>query len=386
VRRLPPTGNRIAVDQTKYIPGSVEGLFAPFDVRLYQSGTAALAAAVVAAVSMVGRRQPEVLLPAYGCPDLVSAVLYAGATPVLVDLADGVAGLDQQQLREKIGARTVAVIAVNFLGLDDDLAELRRLADTHGIMLIEDNAQCLVDPGEGETPHGDFIIQSFGRGKPVSLLGGGAVLARDVALSERLPRPAAMAGSPRVQRALNRLKIHLYNAALSPGIYGLIDRIPFLHIGTTTFRPLDEIAAAGPWVAQRLRANVMAFRQREPQAQKWIAEMLRRLDMPGITDLAATKGGNRQIRLLRYPLLFRDPARRDRVLRDLGAHGLGASGMYPAPLTDIAGLQGIFRGAGHFPHAANFARTLLTLPTHEGVGAEDVKAMEMIMRASLSAD
>ena len=59
------------------------------------------------------------------------------------------------------------------------MAVLRPLADAAGAVLIEDSAQAFPRDGGGDFWQGDLVVLSFGRGKPVSLLGGGAVLYRD---------------------------------------------------------------------------------------------------------------------------------------------------------------------------------------------------------------
>ena len=74
---LPPAGEPCYIGTD---PAATERLlqqWRPYQAGFYASGTAALAAAVSAALAVrPGRRR--VLLPGYGCPALVSAVLHAG--------------------------------------------------------------------------------------------------------------------------------------------------------------------------------------------------------------------------------------------------------------------------------------------------------------------
>ena len=375
---LPPAGNRICLHPWRDTEGDIEGLFNPYRVRLYQSGTAALAAALAAAVARRPQSRPEVLLPAYACPDLVSAVLYAGARPVLVDLSADTPWLDLPELEAKITGHSVAIIAVNFLGIQERLASLRAIADKADILLIEDSAQCLFDPVNGEGPRGDFIIQSFGRGKPVSLLQGGAVIYRDALLADGLPpsdqgRAISMAG-----RLSGVLKMLLYNALLTPRAYGLIDALPFLHIGATRFKPLLAMQSAGALVRSLLPANIDAYRARPSATQERIRSMLEGPGMACVMDLARGLSSGSRPRLLRYPLLIADSQLRDALYRRMKKAGLGASRMYPAPLPEIAGLGQVI-DPGEYPGAERFARSILTLPTHAGVGVRHIKAMETLI-------
>src|SRR5690606_24480957 len=82
------------------------------------SGTTALAVAVAIAVRRrTAVARPKVLLPAYGCPDLVSATLHAGATPVLVDVGSDDPGFDIDRLTSVCDADVAAIVAVDFLGI-----------------------------------------------------------------------------------------------------------------------------------------------------------------------------------------------------------------------------------------------------------------------------
>ena len=376
--KLPPVGNRIALHQDNSTNCSIASLFEPYKIRLFHSGTAALAASVKVAIARRGNATPEVLLPAYGCPDLISAILHAGAKPILVDLRKNTPWLDHEQLVQKITERTAAIIGVNFLGVQERMERLRAIADNAGVLLIEDSAQCLLDPASDLVARGDLIIQSFGRGKPVSLLGGGAILYRDELLGARLAdiMPSAVPDADDCLSA--RLKIRLYNVLLSPHIYGLAARLPFLHIGATRFKPLLNISPASFHVESRLAANVGLYRCNKHGAQDWIGAMLAKVSAAAIVDLTRLTQAGQHPRLLRYPLLITNSDLRVQLYRRLHDAGLGVSKMYPHTLPNIPGLENIFDKRERYPFAELFARSILTLPTHRGVSQHHVEKMEKI--------
>lgn len=376
---LPPAGNRISLAGGAYTERDIEKLFAPYNLRLFHSGTAALAAAVMAAARRKPSSAPEVLLPAYACPDLISAIVYVGAKPVLVDLAANTPWFDQQQLAEKITERTAAIIGVNFLGIAERMPGLREIADRTGIILIEDSAQCLLEADADPTPRGDFIILSFGRGKPVSLLGGGAVLYRDKSLGSDLPDIARSPARDPFARLAAQLKVLLYNALLAPQVYGLLDKLPFLHIGETRFEPLADILPASAHVLSGLPVNIRLYRQGEGKAREWIRTMLDRLSLPEIVDMTRLAEGVRPPRLLRYPLLVTDSHLRERLYQKMRGAGLGVSKMYPSTLPGIPGLAGILDSRAHYPQAEALARGIITLPTHQGVNTRHVAEMQKIL-------
>ncbi|RKZ65668.1 MAG: hypothetical protein DRQ44_07780, partial [Gammaproteobacteria bacterium] len=86
--QLPPVGSPIVLDSSKALADVA--VFSSYQTQFYASGTAALAAALVAVLAKSQKSfksgQAEILLPAYGCPDLISAAVFAGVKPVLVDL------------------------------------------------------------------------------------------------------------------------------------------------------------------------------------------------------------------------------------------------------------------------------------------------------------
>jgi dTDP-4-amino-4,6-dideoxygalactose transaminase len=79
----PPVGRKIKLIKSE---DDIENIFKPYWSSFYCSGTAALAVAIKVSIEYKDIQQPEIILPAYGCPDLISATVYAGAKPVLVDL------------------------------------------------------------------------------------------------------------------------------------------------------------------------------------------------------------------------------------------------------------------------------------------------------------
>ncbi len=380
---LPPVGNRISLYQDEPQKCSIESLFEPYKIRLFHSGTAALAMAVKIAVARRSNAAPEVLLPAYGCPDLISAVLHARAKPVLVDLHKNTPWLDHEQLLQKITARSVAIISVNFLGVEERMEHLRKIADNADMLLIEDSAQYLLNPVSDSLIRGDLIIQSFGRGKPVSLLGGGAVLYRDKSFDVSLVGMAPAATSSTAGRLSAQCKIRLYNTLLSPHVYGLAARLPFLHIGATRFKPLLNIAPASFHVESHLAANIGLYRRSYHGAQEWIGAMLARVNAAAIVDLTRLAQNRQRARLLRYPLLVTDSDLRERLYQRLRDSGLGVSKMYPHALPDIPGLDKMFKRRERYPNAELFARGILTLPTHQGVTRCHVEKMgDIFMQAS----
>lgn len=380
--QIPPAGNPVVLSPR--CGPSLADLFPGYQFNLYSSGTAALAASVKAALALrkdnadSSRRLHEIIMPAYACPDLVSAVLHTGAKPVPVDLERDRTWFHLDALESAITPRTAAIIGVNLFGIGERWTALQKMARQAGVVLIEDSAQYLPGSEEDHQWHGDMVVLSFGRGKPVSLLGGGVVLCKVPELAAQLPTPAA---SVPASRFMYMLKGVAYNMMISPYVFWLPQSLPFLHLGETRFHPLENVEAMDDIRKQLLPGNLARYREdRQADRCQWISRMLSSLE--NIVDLPKKCGQPASRRLLRYPFLV-PAAKRDNAFENLRRAGLGVSKMYPADLPNIDGLEGLV-AAKDYPGASDFASRILTLPTHPVVKKMHVQHMGELLRAALT--
>jgi len=360
LRVLRPVGNPITVNNH-----SNNELSLPYHPLFYNSGTAALAATIIAARNRKPHiRKPEVIVPAYGCPDLISAAIFAKVTPVLVDLEEESFYLSLEQLNNSINKNTIAIIAVRLFGLSERFSDLYGIAKKNDILLIEDSAQGF--PISFESPYwfGDFIVLSFGRGKPINILGGGAVLSRDNALLDLLPVP------PKSHCSIDdvikyKTKLIAYNISINPLFYGIISWLPFLHIGETFFRPLVSIGGMPDYMKSQLAINIKTYQNR----RQYLHEYKEQFDFCNkelIIDLPTKQKHNITQPLLRYPILIKDYTARNLIYKKLKCYG--ASIMYKRPLAKISSVDKFIKITGHtYPNAHLIANMLLTLPTHDCV-------------------
>ena len=255
-----PAGNSITPKFSRFDDGG----FSPFKFKLYQSGTASLSASILACIKLSNRpiETTEVILPAYACPDLISAILYAGAKPVLVDLEKNSPHLSISQIKEKLTDSTVAIIAVNFLGIPEQVTQIRQVCDEHGLFLIVDSAQWFPKTADTALWAGDFNVISFSRGKPLYLLSGGAVLTLANDYYHALPN-TTLEDFSIINRILRVLKIIIYNIAIQPYFYGIFTRFPGLNIGETNFKPLTAISAMGLSSQRLIKSNIQNYQHQK---------------------------------------------------------------------------------------------------------------------------
>ena len=150
------------------------------------SGTAALHVALHAVGVRAG---DEVVIPAYGWSANIMAVLAVGGQPVIAPI-DETLGLDPERLDECFSDKTRAVIGVHMRGYPCDLTGVIAAAESRGIRVIEDGAQCIGGTISGAPvgAKGDISIFSFQYNKLITGGEGGAVMAEDENLITRARR------------------------------------------------------------------------------------------------------------------------------------------------------------------------------------------------------
>lgn len=164
----------------------------PFGVAV-SNGTTALQVAVEALGIGPG---DEVILPSFTIISCASAIIRAGATPVLVDCDPHTFGMVPAQVEEKISARTRAIMVVHLYGHPVDMDPLLELARAHGLKVIEDAAEVhgaeYLTGRDSATPEwrrcgslGDVSTFSFFANKLITTGEGGMVLLRDPETYER---------------------------------------------------------------------------------------------------------------------------------------------------------------------------------------------------------
>jgi len=366
---LSPAGNKISLIQNSLNFGyEIDGYT---DVWV-DSGTSALALALLDIKRKVQRVSiPKVIIPGYCCPDLVAAAVYAGIKPVVVDICINDASYDLDALSAAISDESVvAIIAVNFLGVKERLAEIKALIAHRSIKLIEDNAQWFPTSKDQHEFLGDYVLFSFGRGKPLSLLGGGVLFSKEPLQSTGFLESGATDSSRQ------EFKTRLYNILLNPHFYCYLNRAPFLRLGETNYHLHEKIALIDSYQKKIFSSNLVQYQQREI---KFEDEYIYLFEKTNLQYLESVNSG-RRMRLLRYPLLCRSAEQREKILRLFSSQGLGASPMYQRAIVEIPLVPDLVEVRGDLENAKQFSRRFLTLPIHQQVHHKHILRMKNVLR------
>ena len=150
------------------------------------SGTDALHLAIVAAGIGPGH---EVITTPFTFAATVEAIEYTGARVVLVDIDPDTFNIDANLIEDAVTPQTRAILPVHLFGLPANMQQIIDLAERHGILVIEDCAQCFgaaID-GQATGSFGHAGAFSFYPTKPLGCLGdGGLISTNDLTLNRRL--------------------------------------------------------------------------------------------------------------------------------------------------------------------------------------------------------
>ncbi|NNE08383.1 MAG: DegT/DnrJ/EryC1/StrS aminotransferase family protein [Gemmatimonadetes bacterium] len=386
IRHLPPVGLPLG---GKEVWGALAGIGHPDESALrfaeelalrlsgrtvipLSSGRAALLGILEAArAARPGRT--DVLVPAYTCWSVPAAVIRAGLTVRLYDVDP--ATLDARRETIETDDRVLAVLSNHLFGIPNDMHVLQSAADSCGAFLIDDAAQGFGATWDGIPigAWGDAGLLSFGRGKGLPALGGGAIVVpAEGPLAESL---ANTAGRGSGRGAGRFAKAWSHGFFFRPERYHFPAELPFLHIGETTYEPAFRSAAIDGYTAA-LGLRLL------PRLDEANAARQARADRYASFGSSASyrpvsigeRGGPVY---LRYPIMLR----RDlTAAEEKAAALLGVSRLYPAPVQSIPGLPAdALRTSGTLEGSEEIARKLRALPTHPLVGEDDQTALRDLL-------
>ena len=121
----------------------------------------------------------EVITPALTFSTSIGCLVKSKLIPVFTDVEPLTYNIDCSQIESLITDKTVAILAPNLMGNLCNWPEIRRIADKHNLIVIEDSADTLgatID-GEKSGSYSDMSITSFYGSHIINCAGNGGALA-----------------------------------------------------------------------------------------------------------------------------------------------------------------------------------------------------------------
>ncbi|WP_129671558.1 DegT/DnrJ/EryC1/StrS aminotransferase family protein [Candidatus Chloroploca sp. Khr17] len=288
------------------------------------SGTSALHLALLAGGIGPG---DEVITTPHTFIATVSAIDYARATPVFVDIDPVSFTLDPALLEAAITPRTKALLPVHLYGQPADMDPIMAIARKHGLLVIEDAAQAHGAEYKGRRVGsiGDMGCFSFYPGKNLGAYGEGGAVTTNNAEFARTLRMLRDWGAER--KYYHDLKGFNYRLE---GVQGAVLKVKMKYIEAWT-------------------------EARRAVAARYDAQLTPR----GIATPAVLPDR----RHVFHVYAIREP-KRDQLQTFLHDHGVSTGIHYPIPVHRQRAFAELGYPEGAFPHAEAAAREVLSLPMY----------------------
>lgn len=309
------------------------------------SGTAALHCAYAAIGIKPG---DEVITPPITFVATQATAALMGAKIVFADIQPDTGNIDPDVVESLITSKTKAITAVDYAGHPAELNELRKIADRHGIYLIEDASHSIGSLYRG-IPVGsiaDLTTFSFFPTKNLTTAEGGAVSSKNLDLLNRAKRFArqGLVRDPSLQKYPNEGPWHQ-----EVHEFGLNYRLP------------DVLCALGISQINRLKEFK---KQRTRIFEKYIAalENIPNVELPGLRNYVDPMWHLFPIRV--------NPNNRKEIFTNMRKLGIGVQVNYiPAYWHPVFKEMGYKRGL--CPNSEKFYKSEISLPMFYGLNKFD---------------
>jgi hypothetical protein len=322
-----------------------------FGVRhcfLLSSGKAALTI-ILQALRDLQPDRDEVLIPAFTCYSVPSAIVRTGLKVRLCDMNPDTLDFDFKQLSRilsphsasqgvnkpnehnklskpnKPTSRLLCIIPIHLFGIPSDIRRIRELfAGYPKVTIVEDAAQAI--GGEWNSKKlgtfGDISFFSLGRGKALSTVEGGIILTDrdDIAdkIGARIGSVPYYSGIESINLLIKTISLSLF---LHPSLYWFPNSLPFLKLGKTPYDPhfkMRKMSAFQAGLAKGWQRKLRRFRKtRTKNSRHWISIITAR----SLHHYISRDGG--QLDLVRFPVRIDDSNSRAKILLKSNRMGRG---------------------------------------------------------------
>jgi perosamine synthetase len=295
----------------------------------------------------------EVITVSHSFIATANAVRYCGATPVFVDIDPQTYNMDPALIEAAITPRTRAIMPVHQIGLPCDMAAILKIAQRHGLPVVED-AACAIgsqlklrqDWERIGKPHGTVACFSFHPRKVITTGDGGMLTTADPELDRKF-------------RLLRQHGMSISDTARHSARQVVFEEYPVVGFN---YRMTDIQAAMGRVQLGRL-PDLLARRVELGRTYTAALGKIRGLQPPHIPDYARSNYQSYAVRVTRdYPLI------RDELMQALLDLRISTRRGIMNSHQELA-----YSSARTFvlPHSEAARDNVILLPLHHGLTAEE---------------
>ena len=353
------------------------------NIFLVSSGKCALTL-ILEALHDLHPERNEVLIPAYICFSVPSAIVRAGLKVILCDVDPDTLTFDLNQLRHIIKERSeqlLAIVPAHLFGLPVNIDNIKNIIRDPAITIIEDAAQAMGAKHNGAYlgKLGDVGFFSLGRGKALSTVEGGIILTDRENIAKSLKSQyKKLAPYNNYQLILLIIKCFLLWIFSRPNLFWLPKGLPFLRVGDTFYDPNFSKHTLFPFqagIARNWKNKLHSFYKiRQKNSFFWL-NLLKSQKFKLYCDVNSPAPC-----FLRFPTIINDSSFPNDLFKTSFNDGLGIMTTYPTSINLIPELRSEFSDE-RFEIAEKLAQKMVTFPVHPFLTENDTsKITEKILR------
>ena len=328
------------------------------------------------------KRHPEkdeVLIPAFTCYSVPSAIVRAGLKITLCDVDPDTFDFDFSQLNTKLKSRKLlCIISTHLFGIPADVDRVKKLTENLAIPIVEDAAQALGNQINGRKlgTLGDISLLSLGRGKAFSTVEGGIILINSDEIAGHLSEMVKKLDRYNYKEVVGLI---FYALALMifmhPWLFWFPKSLPSLRLGETIYDPtfkIKKMTGLQAGLASGWEEKLKSFQKdRQSVTGNWLNWLPEKF----LPSRVICKKISYPIRL---PVKIGTEEKTRQILQQNEKMGLGLSITYPDSINRIEPIAKYFQGQ-NFPAARQIAKQTITLPIHGFVKTRDqIKILKII--------
>jgi dTDP-4-amino-4,6-dideoxygalactose transaminase len=293
----------------------------------------------------------EILVPSLTAFPSIEPMMHVGVKPVFCDIDDTYT-IDPEDARKRITKRTVGMLPVHLYGRPANIDALQKVADEHGLWMIEDCAQSHGAKWKGKRAgsYGNHAAISFYPSKNLTVYGdGGAVLSFD----------------PEIARKITMLRNH-----------GRKDK--YLHEKVGFNLRFNEIQAAVGREQLKVLDQLNAGRCRAAECYRRQLKDVKGLvlppeDKPGITESVYHM----------FVIRLESNNTREELAKTLKEQGIETGVHYPVPNHLQPAVTEIYGQLPPLPRTEDYTKRILSLPMFPALTEQEVRTVAAAIRKYL---
>lgn len=375
---------------------------------LLSSGRAALTI-ILQALHEANPDKDEVLIPAFICYSVPSAIVRAGLKVKLCDSDPETLDFNFDQLEEIIqnskfktkNSKILAIISPHLFGIPADIKRVRKTVKDSEVTIIEDAAQVMGGEAGGKKlgTLGDVSFFSLGRGKAFSTVEGGIILTDRDDLAENINKQFKIISDYNfIEKIVLIIKAVILNIFMHPILFWIPKSMPFLKLGQTIYNTdfkIKKMSCFQAGLARNWKKRVKQFQKKRLECSMFWSGIIS--NIPKLYSYTASKTQNSNTPsttrnsklniqdffvlsspLIRYPVKVSEHTLWKKILENSNKMGLGIMFTYPDAVNGIEELKNEFKDQ-NYPGAKELATNLITLPTHSFVSQKDIKKISILI-------